>query len=177
MLSVDDFRKRSSKLFESCRTRWRTKLEKDLKKQKLSLALSADQILPFTRVQFHKWLWDQMGLQAIPCPFCRAPIDILSMELDHRTPLRRGGGPELQNLEPICRRCNSIKGELTREEYVVLIAFLEGPGAHFRQRLEGSLISGGLGKMLRHFPRKKGDKFGPTKKPEDQTYLCDLDTF
>jgi hypothetical protein len=36
---------------------------------------------------------------------------------------------------------------------------MRGPGAHFRQRLEGTLINGGVGAMMRHFPRqKKSDK-------------------
>jgi hypothetical protein len=155
VLSQDDFKKRANRLFEDNRTRYRKVLAKNLKKAKLPISAlpPADKVLPFTRAQFAKWLWDQVGLQVALCPHCRAPIDILTLELDHKTPLRRGGEPELDNLEPICRRCNSIKGELTREEYVIFVNFLEGPATAFRARLEGIMISGGVGKMMRHFPK------------------------
>lgn len=114
-----------------------------------------DSILPFSRNKFHEWLWQQMGLQAILCPYCRTPIDILSMQLDHKTPLHRGGGPELDNLQAICKGCNGSKGEFTHEEYAALVAFMESAGVLFRKRLEGVMRNGGMATMTRFFPRKE----------------------
>lgn len=176
MLDTDDFKKRANRLFDDNRTRYRKVLEKSLKKQKLDITLAPDQIVPFTRAKFTAWLWEQMKLQAFPCPYCRTPIDILSLELDHRTPLRRGGGPELENLEPICKRCNQVKGEFTREEFVIIVALLHGPAAYFRERLEGVMISGGIGKVMRHFPRaKKGDK--PATPEPEPSFFSEPDDF
>ena len=151
MLDTTQFEKRANQLFESCRDRWKKRLLKGLPK---GVTLKPDDILPFTRRDFHAWLWKQMGLQAILCKYCTAPIDILSMQLDHKTPLRRGGGPKLDNLQCICKGCNGSKGEFTDEEYTLIVAFMQGAGVMFRKRLEGVLRNGGVGNMLQRFPRK-----------------------
>jgi HNH endonuclease len=154
MLDIDQFRSRGKQLFDHCRERWRRKLEKELPKG-VRLTLRHDEVLPFTRNELIAWLWKQFGLQAHPCPYCSAPIDILSMQLDHKTPLRRGGGPELDNLQCICKRCNQVKGELTHEEFSALLVFMETSGGFFRSRLEGALINGWQGGMMKFFPRGK----------------------
>lgn len=41
----------------------------------------------------------------------------MAVEIDHLTPLTRGGTGERSNLAPCCRRCNSRKGAMTRDEY------------------------------------------------------------
>lgn len=161
MLTLEQFQTRTKALYGSCRDRWRVKLRKSMPKG-VALDILPGDVLPFTQQEFSKWMWAQIGLNAIPCPYCRAPIDILNLSLDHRTPLRRGGGPELSNLQPICKRCNSAKGEFTHEEYLLIVAFMEGAGSHIRQRLEGCLINAGVGNMMRKFPRDK--KGGPSKK-------------
>ena len=166
MLDTGQFQKRSSQLFESCRARWRKVLQKGLPKG-VDLDIEPENILPFTRREFTAWLWKQMGLQAILCPYCRAPIDILSMQLDHKTPLRRGGGPELDNLQVLCKGCNGSKGEFTHEEYSALVVFMESEGAAFRQRLEGVMRNGSIGNMLRNFPRKTKKAVKPTQYVED----------
>ena len=172
MLSTKDFEKRANALFESCRDRWRKKLQKGMPKD-VKLIIPVDDILPFTRRQFHKWLWDAVGLQAVACVYCRAPIDVLSLSLDHKTPLRRGGGPELDNLQVICKGCNGSKGQFAHEEYVLIVAFMDGPGASFRQRLEGVLRNGEMATMTRFFPRDKGKKKAPTK-TQDSLYFSDI---
>lgn len=76
MLSMDDFKTRADALYESCRSRWRNKLQKDLPKD-VKLDLAPGDVLPFSRQQFYAWLWDKTGraLNAFPCIYCRAPID------------------------------------------------------------------------------------------------------
>lgn len=167
MLDVEQFEKRANQLFESCRARYRKVLQKRLPKGMTMLDIKADSILPFSRREFHQWLWRQMGLQAILCPYCKAPIDILSMQLDHKTPLRRGGGPELSNLQCICKDCNGSKGEFTEDEYRLLVVFMECPGASFRKRLEGVLRNGGMATMTRFFPRKEKKAAKPVEYLED----------
>lgn len=169
MIDKTQFEKRSNQLFESCRTRYRKVLQKGMPKG-VALDIKLDAVLPFTRREFQQWLWEQMGLQAILCPYCRTPIDILKMQLDHKTPLRRGGGPEIENLQAICKPCNGSKGEFTHEEYSALVAFMESAGASFRKRLEGVMRNGGVGNMLRNFARPVSSK--KTAKPVE--YLEDF---
>jgi hypothetical protein len=173
MLTTKDFEKRANQLFESCRDRWRKVLQKGLPKD-VELTIAPDDILPFTRREFQRWLWDTVGLQAVSCPYCRAPIDVLSLQLDHRTPLRRGGGPELSNLQVLCKGCNGSKGEFTHEEYSLIVVFMEGLGVAFRQRLEGVLRNGGMATMMRFFPRKNDDKPKQPKKTQASLYFSDL---
>ncbi len=47
------------------------------------------------------------------CVYCGR----LATEIDHLTPITRGGSGELSNLAPCCRRCNARKGSMTREEF------------------------------------------------------------
>lgn len=166
MLDVTQFEKRANQLFESCRARYRKVLQKGLPKGVI-LDLKPDAILPFSRRRFRLWLWIQMGLQAILCPYCKAPIDILNMQLDHKNPLRRGGGPELDNLQCICKSCNGSKGEFTHEEYSALVDFMESAGASFRKRLEGVMRNGGMATMTRFFPRKDKKQKGEPVYLED----------
>lgn len=42
-----------------------------------------------------------------PCAWCGAP----SNSIDHIVPLVRGGTNDASNLQPMCRRCNSKKGD------------------------------------------------------------------
>ena len=69
-----------------------------------------------------------------------------------------------------------VKGELTSDEFRLLVAFMEGPGAYFRQRLEGTLINGGVGKMMRRFPKQAKD--GKKQHTQEALYFSDeSDTF
>lgn len=169
MINIDQYRKRVAKLYSNDRDKWRAKLQKQAPRG-VKIIIPASDVLPYTQQQFMEWMWTQIQLQAILCGYCRAPIDILSMELDHKTPLRRGGDMNLSNRQCICRRCNGIKGEFTHEEFLIIVAFMDGPAAHFRKRIEGMLTLGKIGNMMRRFPRKKTQKEGPV---QDSLYFSD----
>ena len=176
MIDLKMYQKRVAQLYNDERKWWRKELEKQATKAGFVLDVALDEILPYTQAQFGKWLWTQIQLGVILCPYCGAPIDILSMELDHKTPKRRHGGPELANKHCICKKCNGSKGDFTHEEYVEIVKFMQGPGAPFRQRLEGVMRNGGIGNMMRNFPRK--DAKG-VKKPAKQEaiYFAELPEF
>jgi 5-methylcytosine-specific restriction endonuclease McrA len=59
------------------------------------------------------------------CAYCGSKLMI---EIDHRTPLMRGGSNLIENILPACRRCNRRKGTMTEEEFR---AFLQ------RERAQG----------------------------------------
>jgi 5-methylcytosine-specific restriction endonuclease McrA len=175
MIDMDQYKTRIATLYKNDRDRWRKVLSKGLPKT-VKIDIPADKVLPYTQREFGQWLWSQIQLNAVLCPYCRAAIDVLSMELDHKTPLRRGGDMAFTNRECICRRCNTAKGQFTADEFRLLVVFMEGPGAHLRARLEGLLISGGQGQMMRHFPKqKKGD--AKPKHTQEALYFDELGTF
>jgi 5-methylcytosine-specific restriction endonuclease McrA len=157
MLDMDQYRKRVATLYSDERTRWRAQLQKGMPKG-VKLNVPPDQVLPYTQAEFGRWMWKtQIQLNAILCPYCGTPIDILSLQLDHKTPLRKGGGPELSNKQCVCARCNRVKGQFTHDKYLLIVEFMRGPGAHFRQELEGVLS---MGNSNMKFPggKSKGDK-------------------
>jgi len=44
------------------------------------------------------------------------------LQVDHRTPLTRGGKNSIDNILPACRKCNTEKGQLTEEEFRARLA-------------------------------------------------------
>jgi 5-methylcytosine-specific restriction endonuclease McrA len=62
---------------------------------------------------------------AIQCRYCRLWFALDEVAVDHATPLSRGGGLGLDNLDYPCRADNNRKGSLTVKEYEFLLAALE----------------------------------------------------
>ena len=52
---------------------------------------------------------------AYTCAYCGERGGIL--EVDHITPISKGGSNDLENLTTACRRCNRQKKDMTTEEY------------------------------------------------------------
>lgn len=50
------------------------------------------------------------------CYYCRVPLYLTPVEIDHKIPKSRGGG-EGDNLVKSCRWCNQIKLDFTPEEF------------------------------------------------------------
>jgi 5-methylcytosine-specific restriction endonuclease McrA len=69
------------------------------------------------------------------CAYCGSK---LMMEIDHRTPLGRGGSNLIENILPACRRCNRRKHLMTEEEFR---AFLQ----HERAQGLGDGLDGNAG--------------------------------
>lgn len=60
--------------------------------------------------------------QSSCCAYCDQPITFYrkranSLEIDHRTPISRGGADQIDNLAGACRPCNQLKGGMTAEEF------------------------------------------------------------
>ena len=76
------------------------------------------QQLPYSKADLLKWMESLFPFGGTrQCPYCRVPMDAFTARLDHITPVSRGGGIGLDNLEPICERCNQLNGGLNRTEY------------------------------------------------------------
>jgi HNH endonuclease len=84
--------------------------------------------LPFTKEQFRAYLLTRLGDLwdgFVRCPYCTGFFAIEQVAIDHRVPLSRGGGVELDNLDIPCRACNARKGSMTPGEYRQLLEFLD----------------------------------------------------
>lgn len=140
MLTVADFNKRCDRLFDNMRGRFKATYWKSGKRS--GRLRRPARPLPFDRYDLRKFMAKKIGLNAMPCPYCGRPIDILSLHLDHIVPVSRGGELSLDNLDPACDTCNREKGELTAEEFLALRGFLRtlSPAAQadVQKRLRGS---------------------------------------
>jgi len=67
-----------------------------------------------------------------PCQYCSGILDIRTMVCDHVVPLSCGGPSTTENVEMICRRCNTRKGPLTSEEYQMVVQWLNNKPEHVR---------------------------------------------
>jgi 5-methylcytosine-specific restriction endonuclease McrA len=83
---------------------------------------------PFTCDRYRELLLKAMGGKEdgfVQCRYCRGFFGIKDIGSDHAIPLHRGGSFGLDNLEFPCKRCNSVKGKMTPDELLLLMAFLE----------------------------------------------------
>ncbi|HTU23129.1 MAG TPA: HNH endonuclease signature motif containing protein [Gemmataceae bacterium] len=76
------------------------------------------------------------------CEYCRTPVSF-AVQLDHRTPIGRGGKHSRDNLAVCCGRCNAIKGLLAEAEFRALLTLLASLHPAARQDVERRLVAGG----------------------------------
>lgn len=76
------------------------------------------------------------------CHFCGIPLVPSTIELDHGTPLGRGGTSEPKNLLVTCKRCNGIKQDWDVKEFNEVNELLDAGdylvAYRIRSRLRGS---------------------------------------
>ena len=51
------------------------------------------------------------------CMYCGIKLTIRYFHLDHKTPVARGGGDNIGNLQLLCAPCNGRKGDMTDGEF------------------------------------------------------------
>jgi hypothetical protein len=59
-------------------------------------------------------VWNKYGRH---CSYCGEEMEYHQMQVDHIEPKRNGGGNEIENLAPACRRCNKWKGTWSVEQF------------------------------------------------------------
>lgn len=126
----DRFKDRVRSLYQSQTNRARQKTGPSGRISKKGYAL------PFDQKQFTAWFLDQFhGNEGgvIRCCYCNRPVDAYSCAVDHAVPLKRSGSPGLENLALPCATCNSIKGQLTPDEFRCFLDLMVTLGARYGQ--------------------------------------------
>lgn len=157
MFTKDDVRTRSRSIYDNQVARHRNKLQKAAGKG-VKLEIPASEVLPYPFEELFGWVWNKYGVTAHRCPWCGAPIDFLSMQIDHRIPIEKGGSLALDNLEGICKPCNELKGAQDPSEYKRLLDFLDGLSNWHRVYIEQRIRAGAVANRLRFFPHQKKDE-------------------
>ncbi len=77
----------------------------------------------YSRQHFRDWFLEKMAKH----PFCYYCASVLmpDAQIDHKTPLSRGGIYVLENLALCCKTCNQCKGMLTDLEFHALLSLLQ----------------------------------------------------
>jgi len=71
-----------------------------------------------SRIEIEQWLHSQEPLH---CYYSAAPLKITDVNVDHKTPLNRGGTNELDNLCVTSHHMNTAKGSMTELEFKALL--------------------------------------------------------
>ena len=53
------------------------------------------------------------------CYYCKQPLSISKITIEHKHPLSRGGKTVIENLAMCCEKCNLEKGDMTEKEYYI----------------------------------------------------------
>jgi 5-methylcytosine-specific restriction endonuclease McrA len=133
MLTVEVFQERVKALYRSQQGMVRAKKWKSGKRA--GNIRRPAQPIHFNERELGVWLWRKVGLNAITCPHCNAPIDILSLTLDHVIPRDADGETSLDNLEPVCQDCQQRKGPMTGGAYTSLLRFAQSELSPYDQKI------------------------------------------
>jgi len=85
-------------------------------------SLENDVECTITKVEIREMFYEVYGKG---CKYCDKRLDIRSIACDHIIPLAKKGGSTRENLQLICRTCNTRKGPLNEDDFKVLIQLVQ----------------------------------------------------
>ena len=77
------------------------------------------------------------------CEYCDCKLHKNNREVDHKTPISRGGSFNANNLAYICHNCNSAKGEMNEQEFRSILNTIktwDDKGNNLLKRLRASSL-------------------------------------
>lgn len=96
------------------------------------------------------------------CAYCGTTLRPEDMQVDHVTPLARGGSDTFDNMFPACRSCNHYKHTLTVERFRKALeqmpAVLLNNSATFRNAARFGLIIQGAARVVFFFERAESEE-------------------
>lgn len=109
-------------------------LRSTLKKRSHEYAVIFEMSLPDIR----RLLLQAYGNQ---CKYCGHVLNFRNMVCDHMVSLSNGGDSTIDNLEMICKRCNTRKGPLDTSEYESIVLWLSTKEESVRNYINRKLSS------------------------------------
>ena len=67
----------------------------------------------------------QNALEKGICNYCNETLLASIASIDHKVPISRNGTSEWENLQIICKSCNTAKGSLTGEEFDAILKVMK----------------------------------------------------
>tara|TARA_R100000789_G_C2937518_1_gene131026 strand:+ start:101 stop:538 length:438 start_codon:yes stop_codon:yes gene_type:complete len=77
------------------------------------------------------------------CKYCETKLRINNMVCDHIVPIAKEGDSVMENLQLICRSCNSRKGPLDEEDFKKLVDWVNTLTLEVKQYVLRKLAKGG----------------------------------
>lgn len=143
MLSKNDFKE---KLFPIHRTFWE-KAYKKLSAKMSALKSSLKRRSAEYNVEFEinssdirKMFYDVYGTQ---CIYCEKKLNFRTIACDHIVPLSKSGPTTVENLQLICKACNTRKGPLDEKDFNILIQLIQELPAEISMYVMKKLAKGG----------------------------------
>jgi len=78
-----------------------------------------------------------------PCKYCSTKLTYRNMACDHIVPLVKGGESIKDNLQLICKSCNTRKGPLDEKEFIQLLDWVNTQTMELKTYLMKKLAKGG----------------------------------
>lgn len=73
------------------------------------------------------------------CKYCKRILRVSNYQIDHLTPLSKGGPSNLNNLEMICGTCNRMKGSLSYKHFIILLTWLSNQEKELAENVKARL--------------------------------------
>tara|TARA_B100001939_G_scaffold345634_1_gene362635 strand:- start:4576 stop:5016 length:441 start_codon:yes stop_codon:yes gene_type:complete len=128
------------------RTYWKiayTKLQRKMQSLKSSLKKRSEEsnvLFKIDMEDLRKMFYKSYGKS---CKYCRKKLTIRNMVCDHIIPLAKNGDSTVDNLQLICKSCNTRKGPLDEKDFIELIMWVETLKEETQEYVLRKLAKGG----------------------------------
>ena len=128
------------------RTYWKiayTKLQRKMQSLKSSLKKRSEDsnvIFDITMDELRDMFYNSYGDE---CKYCDRKMTLRNMVCDHIIPLAKGGDSVIDNLQLICKSCNTRKGPLDEDDFKYLMEWVDQLKDETKQYVLRKLAKGG----------------------------------